>query len=127
MLGLSALLLFVMGILAGIVNAAVGSGSLLTLPVLLALGVPPGVAVRTNTIGMSFATIASVLGFRKEIAAEKRHLVPLSITTIVSASAGSVFGSLAAADAAVKGNDRDAMWALQRLIVEISRARRSRA
>ena len=51
MLGLSALLLFVMGILAGIVNAAVGSGSLLTLPVLLALGVPPGVAVRTNTIG----------------------------------------------------------------------------
>ncbi|ANP27533.1 putative permease [Mycobacteroides abscessus subsp. abscessus] len=68
---LSVLLLFVMGILAGIVNAAVGSGSLLTLPVLLALGVPPGVAVRTNTIGMSFATIASVLGFRKEIAAEK--------------------------------------------------------
>lgn len=39
----------------------------------------------------------------------------------------SVFESLAAADAAVKGNDRDPMWALQRLIVEISRARRSRA
>lgn len=90
MLGLSALLLFVMGILAGIVNAAVGSGSLLTLPVLLALGVPPGVAVRTNTIGMSFATIASVLGFRKEIAAEKRYLAPLSLTTIVCASAGSI-------------------------------------
>ena len=87
---LSVLLLFVMGILAGIVNAAVGSGSLLTLPVLLALGVPPGVAVRTNTIGMSFATIASVLGFRKEIAAEKAHLAPLSITTILCASAGSI-------------------------------------
>lgn len=87
---LSVLLLFVMGILAGIVNAAVGSGSLLTLPVLLALGVPPGVAVRTNTIGMSFATITSVLGFRKEIAAEKAHLTPLSITTILCASAGSI-------------------------------------
>ncbi len=87
---LNALVLFVMGILAGIVNAAVGSGSLLTLPVLLALGVPPGVAVRTNTIGMSFATIASVLGFRKEIAAEKSHLGPLSITTILCASVGSI-------------------------------------
>lgn len=87
---LSALVLFVLGILAGIVNAAVGSGSLLTLPVLLALGVPPGVAVRTNTIGMSFATIASVLGFRKEIAAERAHLGPLSITTILCASAGSI-------------------------------------
>ena len=59
---LSGILLLVMGILAGIINSAVGSGSLLTLPVLLALGIPPGVAVRTNTIGMTFASFGTVYG-----------------------------------------------------------------
>ena len=74
---LSLLVLLVLGTLAGAVNAAVGSGSLLTLPVLLALGVPPGTAVRTNTIGILFSTIGSVTGYRREIAAEGRALVPL--------------------------------------------------
>lgn len=86
----SALFLLAMGILAGIVNSAVGSGSLLTLPVLLALGVPPGIAVRTNTIGMCFSAFGAALGFRKEIAAEKGNLGPLSLVTIVSAALGSV-------------------------------------
>lgn len=87
---LSLLVLFILGTLAGAINAAVGSGSLLTLPLLLALGVPPGTAVRTNTIGILFSTIGSVLGYRREIAADKRDLVPLILTTAVMASLGSV-------------------------------------
>lgn len=87
---LSLFLLLVMGTLAGAINAAVGSGSLLTLPVLLALGIPPGTAVRTNTLGILFSTIGSVAGYRREIAAEARALRPLMITTAVMASAGSI-------------------------------------
>ena len=68
---LSLIVLLVMGTLAGAINAAVGSGSLLTLPVLMALGIPPGVAVRTNTVGMLFSTIGSVVGYRKEIDQEE--------------------------------------------------------
>ena len=83
-------LLALMGVLAGIINAAVGSGSLLTLPVLLALGLPPGEAVRTNTVGMSFATIGSVLGFRREIAAERAHVGPLTLVTVLCAMVGSL-------------------------------------
>lgn len=85
-------LLAAMGVLAGIINAAVGSGSLLTLPVLLAIGVPPGVAVRTNTLGMVFSTIGSVIGYRREIAEESRtsRLLPLLATTLVCAATGSV-------------------------------------
>ena len=64
---LSLLVLLVMGVVAGAINAAVGSGSLLTLPVLMALGLPPGVAVRTNTVGMFFSTVGSVLGYRRSI------------------------------------------------------------
>lgn len=87
---LSLLVLLVMGTLAGAINAAVGSGSLLTLPVLLALGIPPGTAVRTNTIGILFSTIGSVTGYRRELAAEGRSLLPLVVTTAVLAAAGSV-------------------------------------
>ena len=78
---LSLVVLLVMGTVAGAINAAVGSGSLLTLPVLLALGIPPGVAVRTNTVGMLFSTIGSVLGYRREIASEKHELPPLVIVS----------------------------------------------
>lgn len=82
--------LLVMGVLAGMINAAVGSGSLLTLPVLLAVGIAPGTAVRTNTIGMMFSTIGSVVGYRREIAAERTNrLGPLLATTLVFAAAGS--------------------------------------
>lgn len=86
----SLIVLLVMGTLAGAINAAVGSGSLLTLPVLMAVGIPPGVAVRTNTVGMLFSTIGSVVGYRKEIAEEKRDLPPLVIT----AASGAILGAL---------------------------------
>jgi len=87
---LALLVLLVMGTLAGAINAAVGSGSLLTLPVLLALGIPPGTAVRTNTIGILFSTIGSVTGYRRELAAEGRELRPLIVTTTVMATLGAM-------------------------------------
>lgn len=86
----SLIVLLVMGTVAGAINAAVGSGSLLTLPVLMAVGIPPGVAVRTNTVGMLFSTIGSVLGYRREIASEKHELPPLAITASVGATAGAL-------------------------------------
>lgn len=87
---LSLLVLLVMGVVAGAINAAVGSGSLLTLPVLMAVGLPPGVAVRTNTVGMFFSTVGSVLGYRREIAEERRHLTPLVLTALLGASVGAL-------------------------------------
>lgn len=87
---LSLVVLLVAGTFAGAINAAVGSGSLLTLPVLLALGIPPGVAVRTNTVGILFSTIGSTLGYRREIAREKQHLGPLVLVTMLCATLGSV-------------------------------------
>ena len=86
----SLIILFVMGTLAGAINAAVGSGSLLTLPVLLALGIPPGVSVRSNTVGILFSTIGSVVGYRREIAAEQKDLGPLMVVVAVTATLGSV-------------------------------------
>ncbi|ASK65032.1 permease [Brachybacterium avium] len=86
----SLIVLLVMGTLAGAINAAVGSGSLLTLPVLLALGIPPGAAVRTNTIGILFSTFGSVYGYRREIAEEKGNLGPLMVVTALCATGGAL-------------------------------------
>lgn len=83
-------LLGAMGVLAGIINAAVGSGSLLTLPVLLALGLAPGTAVRSNTLGMVFSTIGSVIGYRREIRAERsRRPGALVATALICSGIGS--------------------------------------
>jgi uncharacterized protein len=96
---LSLLVLLVMGTLAGAINAAVGSGSLLTLPVLLALGIPPGVAVRTNTIGILFSTFGSTYGYRREIAEEKGNLRPLMLVTATGATLGALLLLVSPAEA----------------------------
>ncbi|MCA9655212.1 MAG: sulfite exporter TauE/SafE family protein [Myxococcales bacterium] len=50
---------------AGIVNAMAGGGSLLTLPVLMALGLPPSVANGTNRVGVLVQSIGSTLTFHR--------------------------------------------------------------
>ena len=43
---------------AGTINAVVGSGTLVTFPVLIALGVAPVVASMSNAMGLVFGTAA---------------------------------------------------------------------
>ena len=52
MTGQETALLFAAGFAAGGVNAAVGSGTLITFPTLLAMGVPPVLANGTNCLGL---------------------------------------------------------------------------
>jgi uncharacterized membrane protein YfcA len=75
---------------AGTVNSIVGSGSLITFPTLVALGVPPLVANVSNTVGIVFGNASSVHGYRRELmgqAERMRALVPLS-------AAGGLLGSV---------------------------------
>jgi uncharacterized membrane protein YfcA len=58
------LLLFVAGLAAGAVNAAVGSGTLITFPTLLALGVPPVLANGTNCLGLVPGSASGAFAFR---------------------------------------------------------------
>ena len=46
--------LIIVGILAGAINTLAGGGSLLTLPILIFIGLPPNVANATNRIGIVF-------------------------------------------------------------------------
>lgn len=69
------------GLGAGIVNTAVGSGSLITYPVLLLTGLPPVVANVTNTVGLAPGALAGAWAFRRELRQHKRlllHLIPIA-------------------------------------------------
>lgn len=78
------------GLVAGIVNAIVGSGSLLTFPVLLAVGYTPLVANVSNTVGMAFGNVSGVVGYRRELVGQGRRIAGLALP----AAAGAVVGAV---------------------------------
>lgn len=58
-------LLFVVGIVAGILNVLAGGGSLLTLPLLIFMGLPGAIANGTNRIAIFCQNVFAIQGFRK--------------------------------------------------------------
>jgi uncharacterized membrane protein YfcA len=78
------------GLVAGIVNALAGGGSLISFPALLALGIPSVTATVTNTVALWPGYLGSVLGYRKELTGQRRRAVSLGATSAM----GAVLGSL---------------------------------
>ena len=60
------LLLFGAGFTAGVINTLAGGGSLLTLPVLIFMGLPPHVANGTNRIGIVLQALVGTAGYRSK-------------------------------------------------------------
>lgn len=85
--GLAAILVGV-GVVAGAINAAVGSGTLLVYPVLLAAGIPPVVANGTNTTGISPGSFASAWAYRAELRPRMRQLAAPVVATVLAAALG---------------------------------------
>ena len=72
---LTIVLLVGAGLVAGTVNSIAGGGSLLTLPLLIFVGLPPTVANATNRIALAIAGVGATMSFRK------RGLIPVSWVT----------------------------------------------
>ena len=73
---------------AGAVNTIVGSGSLITYPVMVLLGVPPVSANIANTVGLVPGSIAGAWGYRRELREIKPLLIRLGATSVVGAVIG---------------------------------------
>jgi hypothetical protein len=84
----------VTGFVAGFVNTLAGSGSLITLPILILLGLPANVANGTNRVGVLLQSIVAVATFRAHGALDATGAWRL----ILPAVAGSVAGAQLAAD-----------------------------
>jgi uncharacterized membrane protein YfcA len=78
------------GFAAGGVNTIVGSGSLITFPVLLAVGYPSVVANVSNTIGLVPGGVSGVIGYRRELEGQWRRALILACGTSVGALIGGI-------------------------------------
>jgi uncharacterized membrane protein YfcA len=87
---LQALAILAAGFAAGGVNAVVGSGSLITFPLLLAVGYAPVTANVSNSVGLVFGNVSAVWGYRRELEGQRERATLGGAGTALGAIAGGV-------------------------------------
>jgi uncharacterized protein len=85
-----ALFIVLAGVGAGLFNGVAGGGSLISFPVLLAVGYPALTANITNTIGIWPGYLASAAGFRNEIGDQRDRLLRLTPVGLAGGVAGAL-------------------------------------
>src|SRR6476620_1242170 len=85
-----ALGIFGAGIVAGTINTVVGSGTLITFPVLLAFGYPPVTANVSNTIGLVPGSVSGAIGYRRELAGQAGRALRLGALSVCGGITGAV-------------------------------------
>jgi uncharacterized protein len=78
------------GLAAGTINTVVGSGTLITFPVLLAFGYAPVTANVTNTLGLVPGSAAGAYGYREELRGQWRRTGRLACASLAGALCGAV-------------------------------------
>jgi len=81
---------FLAGTAAGTINTVVGSGTLITFPTLLALGVPPVTANVSNNIGLVPGSVSGAYGYRRELEGQRPRLLRLAPASLLGGLAGAV-------------------------------------
>jgi len=76
------------GFAAGMINVVVGSGTLITFPILVLLGYPPLVANVSNNLGLVAGGVAGTIGYRREIAAHRGFALALLPVALAGGLAG---------------------------------------
>ncbi len=103
--------LILIGFIAGIINTLAGGGSLLTLPILIFLGLPPNIANGTNRIAIMFQNIFTTAGFKSKGVIT----FPFSIYVGISALIGSLIGAQIAVD--IKGETFNKILAIIMVVI----------
>jgi len=78
------------GLAAGAINTLVGSGTLITFPVLLAFGYAPVTANVSNTIGLVPGSVSGAIGYRRELAGQRGRLIRLGSMSAAGGITGAV-------------------------------------
>ncbi len=82
------------GFLAGMINTIAGSGSLITLPLLIFLGLPAGVANGTNRVAILLQNVVGSTSYQRRGVLDTRGAAWLSLSAIL----GSLIGAQIAVD-----------------------------
>jgi uncharacterized membrane protein YfcA len=94
-----ALILLAAGILGGLASTIASVASVVSYPVLLALGLPPLAANVTNTMSLVLTGVGSVLGSRPELAGQRARVIRLGAITALGGATGAAILLLAPASA----------------------------
>ena len=78
------------GFVAGTINTVVGSGTLVTFPVLLGLGYPPVVANVSNSLGLVPGSVTGAIGYRRELRGQGGRLLRFGAVTVLGAITGAL-------------------------------------
>jgi uncharacterized protein len=78
------------GLAAGTINTVVGSGTLITFPVLLAFGYAPVTANVSNTIGLVPGSVSGAIGYRRELAGQRSRAIRLGTMSVLGGATGAV-------------------------------------
>ncbi|MGO8694058.1 MAG: TSUP family transporter [Rectinemataceae bacterium] len=76
--------------LAGFVDSIAGGGGIITLPALLAVGLPPHLALGTNKLQSSFGSLTAALRYRAAGIVRFRDMIPGIVATAVGAGLGAL-------------------------------------
>ncbi|MFI4992411.1 MAG: sulfite exporter TauE/SafE family protein [Solirubrobacterales bacterium] len=78
------------GLAAGTINTVVGSGTLITFPVLLAFGYAPVTANVSNTVGLVPGSVSGAIGYRRELAGQRQRAIRLGTSSLLGGVTGAV-------------------------------------
>ena len=78
------------GAAAGLINTVVGSGTLITFPTLLALGVPPVTANVSNTVGLAPGSLSGAWATRQDLTGQRRRVLWLGAASLLGGTAGAL-------------------------------------
>ncbi|WP_042409671.1 sulfite exporter TauE/SafE family protein [Streptacidiphilus carbonis] len=81
---------FAAGAGAGTINTVVGSGTLITFPVLLAIGLPPITANVSNTLGLVPGSLSGAFGYRAELKGQRDRLLRLGTAALLGGLLGAI-------------------------------------
>ncbi|GAA0698098.1 sulfite exporter TauE/SafE family protein [Kitasatospora atroaurantiaca] len=82
------LAVLIAGVGAGTINTVVGSGTLITFPILLAFGLPPVTANVSNTLGLVPGSLSGAIGYRRELAGQGHRLRRLGTASLLGGLLG---------------------------------------
>lgn len=106
-------LLIGVGFTVGFINTVAGGGSLISLPVLIFLGLPPAVANGTNRVAIVIQNAMGVAGFKSKGV----HTFPFNMYLGISALLGAILGAHIAVD--IKGETFNRILALIMVLVVV--------
>jgi uncharacterized protein len=82
------LVIFTVGVVAGVINTLAGGGSLITLPVLIFLGLPATVANGTNRLAITVQSMLAVTGFKRKGVSNFKLSLLMSLPALIGAIIG---------------------------------------